>query len=187
MGKKSKARWAKKAARNAERRAALKEAEEKEGFARRCAAKEKAKEFAEQWIPCAERAGALCYQLQRKVVKKWAKEEGTTVMFMALERMSMYCRFCGKGYWGCRCEYDELGWVIEQAHWYPPEPPEEEEVKGKRKRKKKKKDKKKKKQNEGLHSPAEKKPEEKDISPEINKIAASSSSQSGGKRALFAK
>ena len=46
---------------------------------------------------------------------------------------------------------------------------------------------KKKKQNEGLQSPAEKKPEEKDISPEINKIAASSSSQSGGKRALFAK
>ena len=65
MGKKSKARWAKKAARNAERRAALKEAEEKEGFARRCAAKEKAKEFAEQWIPCAESAGALSYQLQR--------------------------------------------------------------------------------------------------------------------------
>ena len=37
------------------------------------------------------------------------------------------------------------------------------------------KDKKKKKQNEGLQSPAEKTPEEKDISPEINKIAASSS------------
>ena len=78
--------------------------------------------------------------------------------------------------------------MVEQDHWYPPESPDaEEEVKGKRKRKKKKKDKKKKKQNEGLQSPAEKKPEEKDISPEINKIAASSSSQSGGKRALFAK
>ena len=37
------------------------------------------------------------------------------------------------------------------------------------------KDKKKKKQNEGLQSPAEKTPEEKDISPEISKIAASSS------------
>ena len=82
-------RWAKKAARNAERRAALKEAEEKEGFALRCAAKEKAKEFAEQWIPCAERAGALCYQLQRKDVKKWAKDEKTTVMYQALERMSI--------------------------------------------------------------------------------------------------
>ena len=49
------------------------------------------------------------------------------------------------------------------------------------------KDKKKKKQNEGLQSPAEKTPEEKDISPEINKIAASSSSQTVGRRALFAK
>ena len=75
--------------------------------------------------------------------------------------------------------------MIEQDHWYPPEPPEEEE-KGKRKRKKKK-NKKKKKQNEGLQSPAEKTPEEKDISPEINKIAATSSSQTGGRRALFAK
>ena len=46
---------------------------------------------------------------------------------------------------------------------------------------KKKKDKKKKKQNEGLQSPAEKTPEEKDISPEINKIAAPSSSQTAGK------
>ena len=50
------------------------------------------------------------------------------------------------------------------------------------------KDKKKKKQNEGLQSPAEKTPEEKDISPEINKIAASSSLfASCGRRALFTK
>ena len=68
--------------------------------------------------------------------------------------------------------------MIEQAHWYPPEPPDEDEVKGKRKRKKKKKNKKK--QNGGLQSPAEKTPEEKDISPEINKIVASDSSQTAG-------
>ena len=129
----------------------------------------------------------MCYQLQRKDVKKWAKDEKTTVMFQALERMSKYCRFCGKGYWGCRCTYDELGWVIEQAHWYPPEPPDEEEVKGKRKRKKKKKDKKKKKQNEGLQSPAEKIPEVKDISPEVNKTASTSMFASSGRRELFTK
>ena len=49
------------------------------------------------------------------------------------------------------------------------------------------KNKKKKKQNEGLQSPAEKTPEENDISPEISKIAATSSSQTAGRRTLFAK
>ena len=168
----------------------MKEAEEKGGFAVRCAAKEKAKEFAEQWIPCAEGVGTLCYQLQRKDVRKWAKEDEVSVMYMALERMSMYCRFCGKGYWGCRCTCDELGWVMEQPHWFPAEPPDEE-GEGKRKRKKKKKDKKKMKQNEGLQSPAEKTPEEQDTSPEISKIKAASSSQTAGapsgRRALFTK
>ena len=73
MGKKSKARWAKKAARNAERRAARKEAEEKEGFERRCAAKEVAKEFAKRFIPNAKGVGALCFHLQREDVQRgWA-------------------------------------------------------------------------------------------------------------------
>ena len=65
--------------------------------------------------------------------------------------------------------------------------PEEEEERGKRKRKKKKKKDKKKKQNGGLQSPAGKTLEEKDVSPEIHKIAAPSSSQTVGRRALFAK
>ena len=85
------------------------------------------------------------------------------------------------------CRYDEEGGIIEEDHWNPAEPPEEVEVSGKRKRKKKKKKDKKKKQNEGLQSPAEKTLEEKDASPEINKIAAPPSSQTAGRRALFAK
>ena len=81
---------------------------------------------------------------------------------------------------------DEDGWVIEEDHWYPAMPPEEEE-RGKRKRKKKKKKDKKKKQNEGLQSPAEMTLEEKDVSPEIHKIAAPASSKTVGRQALFAK
>ena len=50
----------------------------------------------------------------------------------------------------------------------------------------KKKDKMKK-QNEGLQSPAEKTLEEKDVSPEIHKIAAPASLKTVGRRALFAK
>ena len=175
MGKKSKARWAKKAARNAERRAALKEAVEKEGFARRCAAKEMAKEFAKRWIPNAKGVGALCFHLQREDVQRWAKEDGKTVMFMALKRMTKYCRFCGEGKWGCVCRYDEEGLVIEEDHWHPAMPPEEVEVSGKGKCKKKG-------QNEGLTTPAGKVMAEEGVGPD----GAVVSSKTAGGRVLFA-
>ena len=126
------------------------------------------------------------FSLAAGCAQRWAKEDEKTVMFMALKRMTKYCRFCGEGKWGCVCRRDEDGWVIEEDHWHPAMPPEEEE-RGKRKRKKKKKKDKKKKQNEGLQSPAEKTLEEKDASPEINKIAAPPSSKTAGRRALFAK
>ena len=104
-----------------------------------------------------------------------SKEDGKTVMFMALKRMTKYCRFCGEGKWGCVCRYDEEGLVIEEDHWHPAMPPEEVEVSGKGKCKKKG-------QNEGLTTPAGKVMAEEGVGPD----GAVVSSKTAGGRVLFA-